>query len=119
MRLQDSNSKYVKDVLAIINKHGMGDLFGVHSLYRHDAVPGTTIRLEAAAPGIDGMNWTRATPIDVELLAQDKIHATFFKVEDNTLVPFEFAEGPSPLKGTEHPSATSSPMSPSISSRTT
>ncbi|KAL8739643.1 MAG: hypothetical protein Q9190_007572 [Brigantiaea leucoxantha] len=99
VRLQGSHTKYVKDVLdIIIIKHDMGDLFGVHSLHRHDAVPEMTIRLEATAPGIASMNWTRATPINDELLAQDKIHATFFKVQGNTLVPFEFAEGPSPLK---------------------
>jgi hypothetical protein len=49
------------------------------------------------------MKWTRATPIADELLAQDKIHATFYKVEDKVLVPFEFAAGPSPLKGREIP----------------
>ena len=82
----------------------MGDFFGVHSLHRHETVPETTIRLEAAAPGIDGVNWTRATPIDGELLAQDKIHTTFFKVQSSILVLFEFAEGPSPLKKQNIPS---------------
>lgn len=45
------------------------------------------------------MKWTRATPITKELLAQDKIHATFFKIQGDTLVPLEFAMGPSPLNG--------------------
>ncbi|KAJ0160639.1 hypothetical protein CTA2_7606 [Colletotrichum tanaceti] len=98
VKLQDSYAEHIKALLAIINKHGMGGLFGVHSLHRHDAVPEKMIRLEAAAPGIDGMNWTRATPITGELLTEEEIHATFFKVQDGTLIPFEFAKGPSPLK---------------------
>ncbi|KAK2596799.1 hypothetical protein QQS21_006128 [Conoideocrella luteorostrata] len=102
VRLQGSHTEYIKDLLTLINKHGLGDLFGVHSLHRHDAVAEKTICLDAAAPGIDGINWTRATPIDSELLAQDKIHATF-KVQGSTLIPFEFAEGPSPLKGQNIP----------------
>lgn len=43
------------------------------------------------------MKWNRATVNTEELLAKDGIHATFFKVQDSTLIAFEFAEGPSPI----------------------
>lgn len=77
----------------------MGNFFGVHSLHRHDEAPEKTIRLEADVPGVTGMKWNRATPITEKLLAEDKMHPTFFKVEGDNLVAFEFAEGPSPLNG--------------------
>lgn len=103
VRLQDNHAEDIKAILAIIKKYGMGNLFGVHSLHRHGQLPEKTIRLETAAPGIDGMNWTRARTIARDPLAQDNIHATFFKVQGSTLVPFEFSEGPSPIKGQEIP----------------
>ncbi|KAI3334068.1 hypothetical protein F4824DRAFT_512652 [Ustulina deusta] len=92
-------SQHIKALLAIINSHGMGNLFGVHSLHRHTKVPEGTIRLEANVLGVPDMKWNRATVNNEELLAGDGIHATFFKVEDDTLVAFEFAKGPSPLNG--------------------
>ncbi|KAK4134013.1 hypothetical protein BT67DRAFT_434172 [Trichocladium antarcticum] len=99
VRLQDSHANHIKALLAIITKYDMGNIFAVHSLHRHDAVPERTIRLQTDVSGIDGMKWSRATPITDELLAQDQIHATFFKVQGTTLEPLEFAMGPSPLKG--------------------
>ena len=57
-----------------------------------------TICLEAATPGINGMNWTGAIPTHDELLAQDNVHNTFFKFQGSPLIPSEFAEDPSPLK---------------------
>ncbi|KAM3435361.1 hypothetical protein MY4824_004942 [Beauveria thailandica] len=97
VELQGSHADDIKALLAIIDKYGMGGLFGVHSLHRHDAVPDKTIRLESGAPGIDGMSWTRATAITSDLLAPDKIHANFFKVQGSAIIPFEFSKGPSPL----------------------
>ena len=49
------------------------------------------------------MKWNRATPTTEGLLAKDEIHATFFKVEGDTLVAFEFAKGLSPFKGQKLP----------------
>ncbi|KIH86873.1 hypothetical protein SPBR_08610 [Sporothrix brasiliensis 5110] len=103
VRLQGSHDDHINALLAIIKGHGMDSVFGVHSLHCHDRVPEKTIRLEADATGVEGMKWTRATPIIDALLAQDKIHATFYKVEANDLVPFEFGAGPSPLKEREIP----------------
>ncbi|KAL9030820.1 MAG: hypothetical protein Q9196_001095 [Gyalolechia fulgens] len=94
---QGSQSKHIKALLAIINSHGMGDYFGVHSLHRHDEVPGKTVRLEADLPSVPSMKWTRATPNTKELLVKDKMRPTFFKVEGDSLVAFEFAMGPSPF----------------------
>ncbi|KAM3456696.1 hypothetical protein MY3296_001651 [Beauveria thailandica] len=92
VELQGSHADDIKALLAIIDKYGMGGLFGVHSLHRHDAVPDKTIRLESGAPGIDGMSWTRATAITSDLLAPDKIHANFFKVQGSAIIPFEFSK---------------------------
>ncbi|KAM4061554.1 hypothetical protein HRG_007273 [Hirsutella rhossiliensis] len=96
-------SEHVKALLAIINIHDMGNFFGLHSLHRHNEVPEKTIRLEADVPGVPDMKWNRATPINEELLTEDRMHATFFKLEGDTLVAFEFAEGPSPLNGKKVP----------------
>ncbi|KXJ89676.1 hypothetical protein Micbo1qcDRAFT_212099 [Microdochium bolleyi] len=100
-RLQ--GSKHVRALLRIIDSHDMGNVFGIHSLHRHDKVPEKTIRLEADVPGVPNMKWNRATAIDKALLTGDNMHATFFKVEGDSLVAFEFAEGASPLNGKDVP----------------
>ena len=75
----------------------MGNFFDLHSLHRHDRVPEKTVRVEADVPGVSGMKWNRATANTDEILAADKMHTAFYKVESDTLVPFEFAKGPSPV----------------------
>jgi hypothetical protein len=74
----------------------MGSHFGVHSAHRHDHIPVGTVRLEKDMI-IDGFSWTRATAI--EKLDPAGIHGTAFKLVQNTLVPYEFADGPSPAAG--------------------
>lgn len=49
--------------------------------------------------GVNGFTWNRACAI--KNLDDTEIHATFFKVSEMGLVPFEFAEGPSPVAGSE------------------
>ncbi|KAK3998381.1 hypothetical protein QBC44DRAFT_386888 [Cladorrhinum sp. PSN332] len=82
VRLQDSHASHIKALIAIINKHGMADFFGIHSLHRYDSIPEKT---------------NRATPITDQLLAQ-QTHVTLLKVQGTGLVPLEFAESPSPIK---------------------
>ena len=55
--------------------------------------------------GISGSTWTK--PIAIESLDASKRHATLFKVGQDGSVPFEFAEGPSPLDVTMIPAASS------------
>lgn len=66
----------------------MGHFFGLHLPHRHNEVPENTIRLEADLPGVLDMKWNRATPINEDLLTEVMMHATFFKVEGDTLVAF-------------------------------
>lgn len=72
----------------------MGDNFRIHSLHRHTKLPANTIRLETDA-GKMGYTWANATSIDrVDL---DRVHPTFFKLDEGSWVAFEFAEGPLPI----------------------
>ncbi|KAH7108606.1 hypothetical protein B0J13DRAFT_490265 [Dactylonectria estremocensis] len=87
---------HVKALLDIIDRYSMGQYFGVHSAHRHDKIPIGTVRLERDL-GIEESTWTKATAIEnVDL---GNIHATAFKLTQNALVAFEFAEGPSPTAG--------------------
>lgn len=72
----------------------MGKHFAVHAAHRHDIIPAGTVRLETNMRTY-GATWTKATAI--ENLDEDKTHATFFKLVQDAFVPFEFAEGPSPV----------------------
>ncbi|KAK7394033.1 hypothetical protein QQX98_013182 [Neonectria punicea] len=87
---------HVKALLDIIDRYSMGQYFGVHSAHRHDKIPFGTVRLKRDL-GIEESTWTNATAI--ENVNLDNIHATAFKLTQNTLVAFEFAEGPSPTSG--------------------
>ncbi|KAG6863311.1 hypothetical protein C0991_006798 [Blastosporella zonata] len=93
-RLQDQHIVHVKALLEIIQKYGMGDVFAIHSLHSHGALPVGTIRLESNV-GLKGLTWTKATVI--EKPDADNMHATFFKFNEDSVIPFEFAEGPSPF----------------------
>ena len=84
----------MKALLEIIQNYGMGDVFGIHALHSHGALPVGTVRLESNV-GLKGLTWTKATV--VEKPDADNMHATFFKFSEDGVVPFEFAEGPSPL----------------------
>jgi len=100
--LQVEHVNHVKAVLKIIQLHGMGDHFGVHVAHRHNTIPFGTVRLEADM-GINGFTWTK--PTSIERPDASKMHATFFKVGQDGLVPFEFSEGPSPIDVTKVPAA--------------
>ena len=90
----------MKALLAIIKSYNMGDHIGIHAAHRHDVIPAGTVRFEADM-GIDGFTWTKPTAIETP--DASKMHATFFKVGQDGLVPFEFAEGPSPVDVTKIP----------------
>jgi len=99
-RLQDEHAEHVKVLLAIIKSYSMGDHIGIHAAHRHDSIPPGTVRFEADM-GINGFTWTKPTAIETP--DASKMHATFFKVDQGSLVPFEFAEGPSPVDVTKIP----------------
>ncbi|KIY52328.1 hypothetical protein FISHEDRAFT_35476, partial [Fistulina hepatica ATCC 64428] len=93
-RLQDQHVGHVKALLEIIQNYGMGDVFGIHALHSHCALPVGTVRLESNV-SLKGLTWTKATVI--EKPDADNMHATFFKFNEDSVVTFEFAEGPSPF----------------------
>lgn len=101
VQLQREHTEHIKALLAIIDRHSVGHFFGIHSAHRHGVLPNATVRLEEDM-GINGITWNRAT--DIHNLNTRDIHATFFKVNEAGLVPFEFAAGPSPVAGKEIPS---------------
>lgn len=87
---------HVKALLGLIAQHDLGHLIGIHSIHRHDPLPSDTVRLETHELGIGGASWTRATAIDgIDL---NRTHATLFKLDQDTLIPLEFAAGPSPVE---------------------
>ncbi len=49
------------------------------------------------------MKWSRATSITDELLAQDQIHATLFKIQGTTLSPSSFPWALRPSRDTTFP----------------
>lgn len=91
--LQDEHVIHVKALLEIIQDYGMAKVFGIHSLHSHGALPVGTVRLESGMG--NGFTWTK--PTAVEKLDIANVHTTFFKFGDESVVPFEFAEGPSPI----------------------
>ena len=74
----------------------MGQYFGVHFAYRYDKIPLGIVRLERDL-GIEESMWIKATAIEnVDL---GNIYGTAFKLTQNALVAFEFAEGLLPTAG--------------------
>ncbi|KAF6829241.1 hypothetical protein CMUS01_08244 [Colletotrichum musicola] len=102
----EPNAEYlahVKALLELIADHNVGPLFGIHSIHPHDPLPSDTVRFETYNLGIEGGSWTRATAIGGIDLARS--HATLFKLCQNTLMPLEFAAGPSPVEAGAGPAA--------------
>ncbi|KAF6815904.1 hypothetical protein CPLU01_14015 [Colletotrichum plurivorum] len=105
-QLTEPNAEYlahVKALLELIADHNVGHLFGIHSIHPHDPLPSDTVRFETYNLGIEGGSWTRATAIGGIDLARS--HTTLFKLNQNTLVPLEFAAGPSPVEAGAGPAA--------------
>lgn len=87
---------HVKELVKIIARHGQFGRFSFHLVHRHDSIADDTVRLESDLGVMPG-KWNKATSID-SLDLRD-IHGVVFKFtpEQNRLVPFEFAEGLSPI----------------------
>ncbi|KAJ3495406.1 hypothetical protein NLJ89_g10630 [Agrocybe chaxingu] len=82
-QLQSKYAKEIKALVDIIGRYSMGHLFRVHSAHRHAAIPNGTVRLETDMGMGNGFTWNRATEIKHPDAA--KMHATFFKVDQNGL----------------------------------
>ncbi|KAL6814032.1 hypothetical protein V8C40DRAFT_283138 [Trichoderma camerunense] len=92
--LHSKHPEHIKALNDIIRHHSMGHVVRAHSAHRHAIIPDGTVRLDTAM-GVHGFTWNRAT--EIKVLDVNKIHATFFKITENGLVPIEFAAGPSPI----------------------
>ncbi|KAK7928575.1 hypothetical protein PG985_005573 [Apiospora marii] len=85
----------------IIKKNDMVGKLAVHRLHSHEPLGGGEIKLESkleTAPG----KWMR--PVLADSLDPADLHGLAFKIEHNgggnaafTLIPYEFAKGPSPI----------------------
>jgi hypothetical protein len=92
----NSDKNHVKGLLDIVERHGQRGIFGFHRVHRHDIIPNDTVRLESDLGIVPG-KWNRATP--TESLDLSNIHPVVMKFfpEQEELVPYELAEGPSPV----------------------
>jgi len=90
------NEDHVKNLEAIIAQRNLREKLGIHLLHKHDDLPKGQIKLETKMQTIAG-KWGR--PASIGSLDLGKIHGVVFKFvpEENILIPYEFAMGPSPV----------------------
>ncbi|RSL83550.1 hypothetical protein CDV31_016820 [Fusarium ambrosium] len=90
----------IKELVEIIARHDQLGRFSFHLVHRHDHIANDTVRLESDLGVVPG-KWNKATSIDS--LDLQGIHGVVFKFipKQNRLVPFEFAEGPSPISASD------------------
>lgn len=82
--------RLLSEATALIARHGMGKSFRPHLAHRHDLLDSGTIRFETK---IQGTPYTLTKPINTDRVDFSNIHPACFKVIENSLVAFEFAEG--------------------------
>lgn len=94
------DADHVKELMAIITRHGQLGKFGFHLLHRHDPIANDTIRLESDLRVVPG-KWNKAT--STESLDLSNIHPLVIKFvpDQNRFIPFEFGEGPSPVSSSD------------------
>ncbi|KAJ4308366.1 hypothetical protein N0V84_012141 [Fusarium piperis] len=87
---------HVKKLEAIIAQCNLREKLGIHLLHKHEDLPNGQIKLETKLRTITG-KWVR--PTSINSLDLGNIHGVVFKFdpEENILVPYEFARGPSPV----------------------
>ncbi|KAG8420707.1 hypothetical protein J3458_002640 [Metarhizium acridum] len=84
-------------IIYIITKHRQLGKFSFHLVHRHEPITGDAIRLESSLGILNG-KWNKTVLIDSINLGN--IHGVVFKFfsAENRFVPYEFAQGPSPIR---------------------
>jgi len=87
---------HVKALLGIVDRHDQHGKFGFHLVHRHDPIPDGTVRLESSLVVVPG-KWNRATPTkSLDLNNMHPVVIKYFPGKEE-LIPYELAEGPSPV----------------------
>ncbi|KAL1591527.1 hypothetical protein SLS60_011919 [Paraconiothyrium brasiliense] len=97
------SQEHIKNLSAIIEKHGMTGILGFHLLHRHDPIPEGQIKLAMELSTVPNGKWNK--PVSIDSLNPEDIHGTMFRFVrgaqgEGCFVPFELGKGPSPdVKG--------------------